>query len=705
MSLAPNHITKGESNIFRGGGEMGALMRAYDWDNHPLGNPESWPKSLKTNIRLLLNSGFPMFIWWSEDFYMFHNDAYLPTLGDKHPEALGARAPEMWAEVWEQLGTIAERILENPAPFNADKLLIYINRKGFLEETYWTFSWSPAFDDAGVVKGIFCACYEVTSAVLTQRRLKALRDISEGMNQLQSLKQACQTACRIISENSSDNLFSLIYLLTKEGKEAALLGYGGDLEHVVAQPIIELADPDAAWPLAQVLQSKQMVVVDHLLPPAVLSDSSHKSLAGKVVVHPVFRPGQDKLVGFFVSGLSPKLEYNPDYQGFHSLLSAQIATSITTIQAREEAARQQRYLIDIFQQAPVAITILRGPQHIIDLANPSACEVWGRRMKDVINKPILEAVPELNGQGIKELLDDVLQTGVPYVANELPIVLKRNGLLETGYYSFVYQPLRDSNGAITGVITIGISVDDQVESRREIEIMNKQLLAINADLDNFVYAASHDLKAPISNIEGLMQALVTHLPAETVASPTVKRLLNYIQSSVERFKKAIADLSLVTKIQREAGEDVTYVNLAEIISDVLEDFETTVEETGAQVETNFASGLAIRFSAKNMRSVVYNLISNALKYRSPDRPPCIQIATENGPEYTILSVTDNGLGVDLSQQSKIFSMFKRLHDHVEGSGIGLYIVKKIVVNAGGMIEVDSELGEGSTFRIYFKRSV
>ena len=158
MSQPLNQANTDTSPSFlQGGGQMGALMRSYNWADHPLGKPESWPQSLQANIRLLLHSDFPMFFWWSGDFYMFHNDAYLPALGKKHPAALGASARDMWSEIWDQLGIVAEGIMKNAKTFYAENLPVFMDRKGFIEETYWTFSYSPAFNDSSEVEGIFCA--------------------------------------------------------------------------------------------------------------------------------------------------------------------------------------------------------------------------------------------------------------------------------------------------------------------------------------------------------------------------------------------------------------------------------------------------------------------------------------------------------------------------------------------------------------------
>ncbi|QCR25064.1 PAS domain-containing sensor histidine kinase [Pontibacter sp. SGAir0037] len=683
---------------------MGALMRAYDWDTHPLGNPETWPQSLKNNVRLLLNSGFPMFIWWSRELYSFHNDPYLPALGDKHPMALGTSAPVVWAEIWGQLQGIVTDILNGGEPFYAEALKLMLERKGFLEETYWTFSYSPAFDDDGSVKGIFCACSEVTSTILGQRRLKSLKDISDAMSQLQTQQSACQSVCDILNQNTSDIPFSMIFLLNGAGSVAQLAGHSGGNLSTTDLLRIDLTEEgnEFARHLNAVLASGRAEIIDlKSLSVEAMIHIRHVNGARQAAIIPIFRPGHNYLIGFFISGLSSTLEYNQDFQNFHQLLAGQIATSIAGVQAREEMARQQKYLSEIFQQAPVGITILNGPDYIVELANPGICELWGRTLEEVLNKPLLSVLPEVRDQGIKELLDGVLTTGIPYVNNELPVTLERNGKMEKVHFNFVYQPLRNAQGFITGIIAVAVGVDEQVQARHEIEAMNKELLATNADLDNFVYSASHDLKAPISNIEGLMHALVHHLPEETLHSDTVMRLIELIRGSIDRFKRAVADLTEVAKIQRESEEDVTNIQLPEVVKEVLLDFETLIHETQARIETDFAEASTISFSAKNIRSIVYNLVSNALKYRSPDRTPHIHIATEVTADQLVLTVSDNGLGVNMADKQKMFSMFKRLHDHVEGSGVGLYIVKRIVENAGGRIEVDGTVGVGTTFKVYF----
>ncbi len=708
MSLMKNNSTASNPfSLFEGEGEMASLMRNYDWEAHPMGTPDSWPQSLKTTIRLIMQSRFPMFVWWSSDLYMFHNDAYLPALGEKHPRALGASAKEMWAEIWAQIGGIVDGIFEDGAPFYAKELKLLLKRQGFLEETYWTFSYSPAPNEEGGVGGIFCACNEVTDVVLGQRRLRVIKDIADASAQVETVEEAGFRTAKILSKYTADVPFSLIYLLNAEGTKTHLIGKSGSLpEKCMPQEVDFLLQENALdiWGLKESWLSRQVKITD--ISPAIKkvwpSGGEDAAAVRKVVVLPVLKPGEDKLIGFLVSGVSPELLYDADYQDFHSLLVRQIATSIASVQAREEASRQQEELIGLFEQAPVAIAILRDQKLVVELANSPMCELWGRTHQEVINQPIFGALPEVRGQGLEALLQDVLTTGASHAFKEFRLLLNRNGQEETVYVNFIYYPLRNAKGLIKGVTVIAVEVTEQVQARHEIEAKNKKLQAINSELDTFVYSASHDLKGPILNVEGLLKVLLPKLPAETVQLPEIEKVLNMVFGSINRLKATIADLSEVSRVQKEADEDVRLINIADVVNDVLSDMQLEMEETGATVEKEFES-CSLYFSPKNLRSVVYNLLSNAIKYRALERPPLISIRCEDKADELVFSVSDNGLGMNMKYRSKIFSMFKRLHSHVEGTGVGLYIVKRIVENAGGRIEVESKVGEGATFIIYFKK--
>ncbi|NVO33356.1 PAS domain-containing protein [Hymenobacter lapidiphilus] len=392
--------------------------------------------------------------------------------------------------------------------------------------------------------------------------------------------------------------------------------------------------------------------------------------------------------------------------------------------ARSERETRQRELQTIFEQVPVPITILQGPQLLVQLANRTICELWGRSPDQVMGQPYFEAVPATAGQGFEEILAGVMHTGETFFINEQPAQLDRahTGLPSLGYFNFAFQALRDETGSINGLVAIGTEVTDQVLARQQVHELNERLAAINeemqatnqqladtnhrlsrtnADLDTFVYSASHDLKSPITNVEGLLLALREHLPPEAYEYEHVPQMLAMMEDAVTRFQQTLAHLTDVSRLQQSTTDQPPEaVDLPSLVEAVRLDMGPELEAAGARLETELDGCPTVQFSAKNLRSVVYNLLSNAIKYRTPQRPPHVRLHCRHVGRQVVLEVHDNGLGLSEAQRRELFQLFRRLHNHVPGSGVGLYMVNKMVENAGGSIEVRSELGVGTTFTVF-----
>ncbi|ALW84151.1 hypothetical protein AUC43_02970 [Hymenobacter sedentarius] len=254
------------------------------------------------------------------------------------------------------------------------------------------------------------------------------------------------------------------------------------------------------------------------------------------------------------------------------------------------------------------------------------------------------------------------------------------------------QPNFRADGHLVGYSGVNVEIHKQIE-------MQRQLTRVNADLDMFIYTASHDLKAPISNLEGLLHALLEELPAEVRQAPLVQPMLERMQRSVDRFKLTIAQLTDVSRLQQAQTQPAETMDLAALVEDIRLDLAPALADSGAKLTVDVEACPHMSFAPKNLRCIVYNLLSNAVKYRHPDRSPLVLLRCHSSAHTIVLEVQDNGLGLTISQQGKLFGMFRRLHDHVEGSGIGLYMVKRIVENAGGTIAVHSAPGVGSTFTV------
>lgn len=221
------------------------------------------------------------------------------------------------------------------------------------------------------------------------------------------------------------------------------------------------------------------------------------------------------------------------------------------------------------------------------------------------------------------------------------------------------------------------------------------------DLDTFVYTASHDLKAPIISIEGILATLREVLPAAVQQDELVARLLGLLANTVSRFLTTITDLTDLSRLQQSYNEPAERVALAPLVAGVVADLGPAIAAAGAELHLDVPAGLHVSFAPASLRSIVYNLLSNAVKYRDAARPAHVWLRTEAQADAVVLTVRDNGLGLTLNQQQRLFGVFQRMHTHVEGTGVGLYMIKRLIDNAGARITVSSEPGTGLTFTVTF----
>jgi PAS domain S-box-containing protein len=294
----------------------------------------------------------------------------------------------------------------------------------------------------------------------------------------------------------------------------------------------------------------------------------------------------------------------------------------------------------------------------------------------------------------------VRKDGSQFIANVIitPIYNEKKELLG---FSKITRDLTELKLAEQKLSKLNEELEKRVEERtQELSHAVEELKKINNELDNFIYTASHDLKAPVLNIEGLMTALTKALKKYNFDNPEINKLLAMINLSVARFQSTIKDLASINESNKTSKEDSSEILLTEMIEDVLLSIDHLAKESKAEITINTDQLPSIRFSKVQIKSIIYNLLINAIKYRSHDRSLEIRISSWRQDNNNVLEITDNGLGINEENKEKIFQMFKRLHSHVEGSGIGLYLVKRIVDNARGKIEVESEIGKGSTFRVF-----
>jgi PAS domain S-box-containing protein len=371
---------------------------------------------------------------------------------------------------------------------------------------------------------------------------------------------------------------------------------------------------------------------------------------------------------------------------------------------------------DITEQKELTEALKESEKRFRSLANSSPSLIWimDEHMNlTYLNKTFLNflGIPE-NHEGEIEWqkfipVDDLLEI-IPSIEkayqNRDQMVLEHKVVRHDGEIRWLYgtgNP-RYIKGEFKGFIGSNFDITDRKKAEEDLGIKNSQLVRINNELDNFIYTASHDLKAPIINIEGLVNALKSNFKDSLQYEKTIP-LFDMINVSVDRFKNTIKDLTEVAKLQNDLEEDRNEILFDDILEEVKLIIQNQIEEAKAEIKVDFGGAPSILFSKKNLRSILYNLVSNAVKYNDPERPVKVIITTSYPDnKHLLLSVKDNGLGLKEGDKEKIFIMFKRLHQHVEGTGIGLSIVKKIIDNNGGRIEVESEIKKGTEFKIYFK---
>jgi len=235
----------------------------------------------------------------------------------------------------------------------------------------------------------------------------------------------------------------------------------------------------------------------------------------------------------------------------------------------------------------------------------------------------------------------------------------------------------------------------------ELEVANrtKELVEYNQQLEQFAFISSHNLRAPVARILGLGQ-LLDLAGTTTDDERLIKEKLIFTTRELDQ---VVRDLNSILEIKRNSNTNATEVDVAQALQFIIESFANEIHEYQIEIKTDFSSTSSIRTVKPYLDSIIFNLVSNAIKYRNPERRPMITLRTEFKDNYACLIVSDNGLGIDLQKyKNKIFTLYSRFHDHVEGKGLGLYLVKTQIASLGGKIDVTSEVGKGTTFSIYFK---
>ena len=413
-------------------------------------------------------------------------------------------------------------------------------------------------------------------------------------------------------------------------------------------------------------------------------------------------------------------------------------------QARERAARvaaeaHRGELQRLFEQAPVAVAVFRGPRYVIEWANPAVCAMWGRTPAQAQDMPLFELLPEAAGQGFEQLLDGVMTTGVAHVAHELPSFIDRAGQHDTVYWNFVYQPLREVSGQIAGVTVVATEVTEQVKARQQIAELNKdlaraneQLRASNGLLEQRVADRTHALLITLEQLERRGRELAQALAAEQELGELKSR---FVSMASHEFRTpltvVLSSVALIAKYSGAGQQEKRLQHLDHIrasvkqLNGILEQFLSAgsleegkmsthpavldlgalLAETAADLQPQLRPGQRIdqrarcpdpfQLDGSLLRKILVNLLSNASKYSAENAVITVRAACQRG--QLVLTVQDQGVGISAEDQAHLFGRFFRARSaaDVPGTGLGLYIIAKYLELMGGTILLKSTLGVGT----------
>jgi signal transduction histidine kinase len=638
-----------------------------------------------------------MFLWWGPELVQLYNDAYRPSLGlgERHPGALGARGREFWTDIWAAIGPQIDGVMTTgEATWHEDQYLP-IERNGRLEDVWWTYSYSPVRDDDGHIGGTLVVCQETTARVLAEHeRRQAEEALVQSEARYRMLFDSLDEGFCVIEVLFDDADTAIDYRFV-EANPAFVLQTG--LDDAIGKRMRELAPThEAHW----------FEIYGHI----ALTGESRRFDAGAsalgrwydVYAFRVGQPEERKVAILFKD------------------VSAARSAAADRDRLLQELQLERSRLAYVFQHAPAFLAVVRGPQHVFELVNDAYLTLVGRR--DLVGRPVIDALPELQAQGFIGLLDGVLENGRPFVGREVSVVLTRapGTKPEERFINFVYLPLVEADGTRSGVIAHGTDVTDEVLSRRQVELLYTReqearsaaedayeaAAAANRAKSEFLAVMSHELRTPLNAIGGYAELM--EMGIRGPVTPEQREDLRRVQTSQRHLLGLINEVLNYAKL--ETG--TVHYDVADVrVRDAVVGAELLVApQAQARALQLVVSApppeLVLRADPEKLRQILVNLLSNAVKFT--DRGGRIELSCVAQGERVAITVRDTGIGIAAHQLERIFEPFVQVRADLtrtaEGTGLGLAISRDLARGMGGDLTVESTPGVGSAFTLTLPRA-
>ncbi len=662
------------------GGETGALIREHDWSTSTLGPPDSWPQSLRSVVGLLLNSKFPMFVAWGDDLGFLYNDAYIPVLGAKHPNAMGARFYDIWQEIWPDISPLIDAAMEGEAIYRHDLPLI-MSRKGFDEQTWFTFSYSPVRDEQGDVAGMFCACTETTERMLMERRLRAseasARGVLDGMGEGFVL---LDHDLRIIQVNEM-----ALRLEQRARGEMIGLSYG------------------EAWPGVE--QTEQGRLCARVLA---------KGISGSVMAPYTWSDGR---TGWFDVNAFPAADgvalFYRDITGSEESKAA-LAESEERLRLAVDNAEVGFWDVDVVNDkliwpamtkamfgisadVPVTMHDFYEGLHPDDRANTSAAFAASA---DPTKRALYDV--EYRTVGKEDRVVRWVAAKGRGVFDEAGSCVRVTGTaIEITSRKLVEQALHELNA------TLETRVAEAIAEREEAEAALRQSQKMEA-IGHLTGGVAHDF----NNLLTIIRSSTDLLRRRVLTDDKRRRYIDAISDTADRAAALTRQLLAFARRQPLQPEQF---NLA----DRLDQTATILRSTlGSRLQLVFdvrCRECAVEADPNQFDTAILNMVVNARDAMNGEGElsividASVEIPARRGHvaqagNFATIAVADNGAGINIDQIDRIFEPFYTTKQVGMGTGLGLSQVIGFVKQSGGDVVVDSEPGAGSSFTLYLPRA-
>lgn len=671
-------------NLFLKDSEMTAIIRTNDWNNTTVGEMDQWSVGLRSALGIILNSRFPMFLFWGKDLICFYNDACLDgmCIRGKHTSILGKSRAGSLSEMWQIISPIMKQVLKTGEASWYEEQWVPIFRNGEMEDSYWTSSYSTVCDDFEKIEGILVAMNDVTDKVEARKKMEEAEErarLAAEIAQIATWDLDLQTHKMIHSESLA-TIFG--HQKNVQLTYADIIGqfHPDDIVNVV-EKAFELSMQSGIYKYeARVIKNNGELgwIRSH---GKIFFDSNNEPL---------------KIIGTLID--------------------------ITEERNHSEILMESELKFRLLADSLPQLIWTADANGTLNYVNLSVLNYAGNNYRD------------LNAGGFQKLIhpDEIEQFNRNWASVLITgddFLLEHRLLRQDKEYRWYYSRAiaqKDVTGKIQKWVGTSTDIQQQKtfteelekevnERTAELKNTNINLVKMNIELQSFVYVSSHDLQEPLRKIQTFISRL--NDTEEMTFSLVAKEYFERINAAATRMQSLIQDLLAYSRTNLT---DKVFVikNLQELAEEIKEDYRETIQETNAIIEIhNLFEAKVIPFQ---FRQLFNNLIGNALKYAKPGIPPHILIngsrikgleiknlGAKVGYIYCHISVADNGIGFDMEYKDKIFQIFQRLHSKTEysGTGIGLAIVKKIVENHNGIITASGTKNQGAIFDIYIPETI